>query len=50
MELIVVPDALLDRVQTFCEKKDIDIQEFIIDAITEKLERAHQERRKKPRL
>ena len=50
MDIIIIPDALLDRVQAFCEKRQIDPQEFIIDAITEKLERAHRERRKKPRL
>ncbi len=50
MEMIIVPDALLDRVQAFCDKRGIDPQEFIIDAITEKLEGAHKERRKKQRL
>jgi len=47
---INIPDALLTRVQALCEKRDLDVNEFIIDAIAEKLERAHKERRKKSRL
>ena len=45
-----IPDALLARVQALCEKRDFDVEEFIIDAIAEKLARAHEERRKKSRL
>ena len=47
---IDIPEALLERIQVLCEKRNIDLHEFIIDAIAEKLERAHKERRKKPRL
>lgn len=47
---IRVPEALLERVAALCEKRDLDPHEFIIDAITEKLERAHRERRKRRRM
>jgi hypothetical protein len=47
---IKVPEALRKRIQTLCDKRNLDPQEFIIDAITEKLERAYKERRKKQRL
>ncbi|MGB5985369.1 MAG: ribbon-helix-helix protein, CopG family [Desulfobacterales bacterium] len=47
---IEMPEGLLERIQALCEKRDMDPEEFIRDAIREKLERAHRERRKKPRL
>ena len=47
---IEVPDALIKRVKALCKKRSIDLQEFIIDAIAEKLEVAYKERRKKKRL
>ena len=47
---IEMPEALLKRIQALCDKRKIDPEEFIKDAIREKLERAYKERRKKPRL
>jgi len=47
---IEIPEALSIRIQSFCEKNAIDTKEFIFDAIVEKLERAHMEKRKKPRM
>jgi hypothetical protein len=47
---IHIPELLLERVKTYCDKHEIDLHVFIIDAITEKLELSHRERRKKPRI
>jgi hypothetical protein len=47
---IQIPEMLLKRVNTFCGKHEIDLYEFFIDAITEKLELSHRERRKRPRI
>ena len=47
---IDIPDTLMKRVKALCEKRNIGLQEFIIDAITDKLEGAHKERRNKKRL
>jgi hypothetical protein len=47
---IQVPGALLERMRLFCQKHNLDLNEFAIDAITEKLSLAYKERRKKPRL
>jgi hypothetical protein len=47
---IVLPVELIDRVNVFCVDKDITIQEFVADAIIEKLELAYRDRRKRPRL
>jgi hypothetical protein len=47
---IKVPQALLERVKALCKKRDIDPNDFILDAITEKLESAHKERRKRKRI
>jgi NRPS condensation-like uncharacterized protein len=41
---------LIKRVKVFCAEKEMTIQDFVTDAIIEKLQLAHQERRKKPRL
>jgi hypothetical protein len=40
----------MERVQTLCAARDITIQDFVTDAIIEKLELANKERRKKSRL
>ena len=47
---IPLPEALIARVNTFCNGEKITIQEFIIDAIVSKLELVYKERRRKPRL
>lgn len=45
-----IPDALMKRVKAFCNENKITIKDFIADAIINKLELAHKERRKKSRL
>ena len=47
---IMIPEELLERLQTFCAERDMTIQEFVTDAIIDKLELAYKERRKRPRL
>jgi hypothetical protein len=47
---IIIPIELLERVQNFCTERDLMIQEFVTDAIIDKLKLAYKERRKKPRL
>ena len=45
-----IQKGLIKRVKVFCAEKEITIQDFVTDAIIDKLELAHKERRKKPRL
>ena len=45
-----IPEALLKRVEAYCQSAGIAPDEFIIDAISEKLASVYKERRKKPRL
>jgi len=47
---ITLPAELIDRVNIVCTDKDITIQEFIADAIIDKLNLVYKERRKRPRL
>ncbi|MEJ2655675.1 MAG: hypothetical protein P8012_00560 [Desulfobacterales bacterium] len=47
---IKLPEELMERVKTFCSERDMTIQEFVNDAIIEKLELAYKEKRKRPRL
>jgi len=47
---ILLPKELIDTVNTFCADKDITIQEFVTDAMIEKLRFAYKEKRKNPRL
>ena len=47
---IMIPEELLERVKTFCAERDMMIQEFLTDAIIDKLKLVYKERRKKPRL
>jgi hypothetical protein len=47
---IMLPEELMERVQTICAERDMTIQEFVTDAVIEKVELANKERRKKPRL
>ena len=45
-----LPKDLIKRVKTFCDESKMTIQDFVTDAIIEKLALVHKERRKKPRL
>jgi hypothetical protein len=45
-----VPKALYARVEDYCNSKGISPNEFIFDAISDKLVSVHRERRRKPRL
>ncbi|MDJ0722955.1 MAG: hypothetical protein QNJ04_15070 [Desulfobacterales bacterium] len=47
---IDLPQSLVSRVHNYCSKRNITIQEFIRDALSEKLEAAHRERRRKQRV
>ena len=47
---IQLPKVLIKRIEAYCAESEITIHEFINDAITEKLELKHKERRKKRRL
>jgi uncharacterized coiled-coil protein SlyX len=47
---IMLQEELINRVNTFCAEQEMTIHEFVTDAIIEKLERVHKERRKSPRL
>ena len=47
---IMLHEELQERIQSYCNEKDMDIQEFVTDAILEKLELVYKERRKKQRL
>jgi len=42
--------GLIKRVKIFCDENEMTIQDFVTDAIIEKLELAHKERRKRSRL
>ena len=41
---------LIKRVEALCAEKEITVQDFVTDAIIEKLELVYKERRKKSRL
>ena len=47
---IRLPNDLLIRVKACCDDNESSIQEFVTDAIIEKLELSHKERRSKHRL
>ena len=47
---IRLPEELMERVQSYCDERDMTVKEFVSDAILEKLELANKERRKRPRL
>ena len=47
---ILLPEELINRVNVVCSDKNMTIQEFVTDAIIEKLEFAYKEKRIKPRL
>jgi hypothetical protein len=45
-----LPKNLIKRVKIFCDENEMTIQDFVTDAIIDKLALVHKERRKKPRL
>ena len=47
---IALPEELINRVIAVCADQDMTIQEFVTDAIIEKLNLVYKERRNKPRL
>ena len=47
---VLLPKALMERTQSFCAERDMTIQEFVTDAIIEKLKLAYKEKRRKPIL
>ena len=47
---IMLPEELIKRIYLLCDERDMTVQEFVTDALIEKLELAHKERRKKDRL
>ena len=47
---IMLPEELLERVQSYCNEKNMTFKEFVTDAIIDKLKLAYKERRKKPRF
>jgi hypothetical protein len=47
---ILLPVDLFKRVKASCVENESSIQEFVTDAIIEKLELSHKERRRKLRL
>jgi hypothetical protein len=47
---ISLKKELIKRVKVFCAEKEITVQEFVTDAIIEKLDLVYKERRKKSRL
>ena len=46
----LLPQDLIKRLEVFCAEQAMTIQDFVTDAIIEKLALVHKERRKKPRL
>ena len=47
---IMLPEELIKRIYLLCDERGMTIQDFVTDAIIEKLQLAHKERRKKSRL
>jgi hypothetical protein len=47
---IEIPEGLERRIEAFCEKNKLDINEFVVDAIIEKIDRSYKEKRRKPRI
>jgi hypothetical protein len=46
----ILPVELVDRVTAICADKNLTIQDFVTDAIIEKLELVYKDRRRRPRL
>jgi hypothetical protein len=47
---IKMPLQLVERIRGYCRKQNITMDNFILDAVTAKLQSANQERRKRQRL
>lgn len=47
---IHMPKALFERVESFCTTNNMTPEEFVIDAVSEKLASVYRERRRKQRL
>jgi len=47
---VMLPEELLERVNAFCAEREMNIQDFVTDAIIEKLNLVYKERRTKVRL
>jgi len=47
---IILPEELMERVQTLCAERDMTIQDFVTDAIIDRLALVYKERRKRSRL
>ena len=47
---VMLPEELLERVNAFCAERDMNIQDFVTDAIIEKINLVYKERRTKVRL
>ena len=47
---IMLPVELIERVNAVCADKEITTQEFVTDAILDRLELVYKDRRKRPRL
>ena len=47
---IKIPTKLIERIHGYCRKHNITVDNFILDAVTSKLQLANQERRKRQRL
>jgi len=47
---IMLPVELIQRVNAVCADKDITIQEFVADAILDRLELVYKDRRRRQRL
>ena len=47
---IMLQEDLINRINAFCVEQELTIQDFVTDAIIEKLNLVYKERRKKGRL
>ena len=47
---IRLPKNLFKRVKTFCDENEMTIQDFVTDALIDKLTLVHKERRQRSRL
>ena len=47
---IRLQEELIKRIKVLCDEKEITVQDFVTDAIIEKIGLVHKERRKKSRL
>jgi len=45
-----LPKNLIKRVKVYCSENEMAIQDFVTDAIIDKLTLVHKERSKRPRL